>query len=119
VAKWNKSSRIRGALRQIFRMSPQRKAVLMDARVEFVEYNKDGSQAKRNAVWYECAECDELFKPTDIEVDHVQGLPPSPGSKYAAPTQTWDELIQKLFYSEMQCLCKGCHRTKTYGSKDA
>lgn len=113
--KWNVSSRIRGALRQIFRMSPERKAVLDGARVEVPVYRKDGTLAKRPAVWYRCESCRGLFKPENIEADHIAGLPPSPGSRNAAASATWDAFIDELFNSEMQALCKPCHRSKTYG----
>lgn len=115
ASKWNMAARIRGALRQIFRMSPEHKAVLAEARVELPVERKDGSTAKRPAVWYRCAACSGLFKQGDVEVDHTLGLPPSPGSRNARVDQSWDEFIKELFYSEMQVLCKTCHRRKTHG----
>jgi len=115
MAKWNMPSQIRGALRRIFRMSPEHKAALKEARVEVPAQKKDGSLAKRPDVWYRCAQCSALFKSHAVEVDHVAGLPSSPGSRHASAEQTWDDFIKELFYSEMQVLCRPCHRRKTYG----
>jgi len=59
---------------------------------------------------YECASCKGEFLSTDIEVDHkIPVINPDTGFT------TWDEFINRLFCkaSNLQVLCKTCHRAKS------
>lgn len=113
--KFNLTSEIRGALRLIFRKSPHRKFALENARVELPKWNKDGSLAKKNAVWFRCAVCQKLFKPTELEIDHITPVGPAPGTRNAPDNLTWEQFLEKMFCGpeNLQCVCKTCHRKKT------
>lgn len=113
--KFNLASQIRGALRRIFRMSPWHKAAIDKVKIKRPRYNIDGSRHKVDAAWYKCEVCNEEFKITQLEVDHVIPVGPTPGSKNADPNLTWDEFIQRVFcsYENLRVLCKPCHRSKT------
>jgi 5-methylcytosine-specific restriction endonuclease McrA len=100
----------------VFRKSPHRAAALKKTRVELIRYNKDGSKAKKPSVFYKCESCTGLFKPNEIEIDHVIPLGPAPGSKNAPVGLTWTTFISRLFCGpeNLQALCKTCHRQKTF-----
>ncbi len=113
---FNLNNEIRGRLRLIFRRSPWHKSAMYNARVEKKWYKVNGKQAKKPAVWYKCAECEGLFKPNQVEVDHKIPVGPAPGSKYAPDGLTWDDFIFRIFCNptNLQVLCKDkCHKTKT------
>lgn len=114
--KYNLASEIRGALRLLFRRSPQRAAALKRARKEIPKLNANGELSKKPAVWYECEQCKKLFKPDDMEAHHDPELGPHPGSKNAPPDLTWDIFINRLFcdVDGLKPLCKPCHRNITY-----
>lgn len=116
---FNLTTEIRGALRLIFRKSPHRKAALQKARVEIARVNKDGTTAKKPAVWYQCAICRNMFKPDDLEVDHITPVGPAPGTRNAPPDLTWNKYIEKMFCGteNLQVICKGCHREKSKNDK--
>ncbi len=114
--KFNLTSELRGVIRLIFRRSPLHKAALQAARVEKKWYKANGKQAKKPAVWYKCAECGNLFKPNQVEVDHKVPIGPAPGTKMAPDSLSWDEFIFKVFCNpiNLQVLCKdNCHKSKT------
>jgi 5-methylcytosine-specific restriction endonuclease McrA len=112
---FNLGSQIRGQLRLLFRRSPHHKAALQKARIEKQKFNKDGSLAKRPAVFYECEICKGHFRVTHVEVDHVTPIGPAPGSKNAPEGLTWDMFINRVFcsYLNLRVLCKPCHLDKT------
>ena len=70
-------NRIKGALRQAFRMSPQMWETLQRARVELPPaLKKDGTPGKRPRVRYKCAICGELFQQKFVQVDHKTPVVP-------------------------------------------
>jgi hypothetical protein len=112
---FNLASQIRGQLRLVFRRSPWHRAAMQAARVEKKWYKSDGRLAKKPAVWYKCAECENLFKPNFVEVDHLYKVGPAPGTKYATDSITWDSFILRMFCNtaHLRVLCKPCHRINT------
>lgn len=65
-----------GAIRRLFRQSPQFKEVHEASRVEVPRYNKDGSLAKKPYVKRTCQVCGELFSSTNIAIDHINPMVP-------------------------------------------
>jgi 5-methylcytosine-specific restriction endonuclease McrA len=104
-----------GALRQVWsRYSPERKQVLADAKVTQTKTNKDGSISKRPDVYYTCNGCKELFKLSEIQVDHDTPVGTSPGWPPDG-SGMWDRYLLSINCPEsnLQVLCKPCHNIKT------
>lgn len=93
VRVWNKTAKIRAALRQVFRWSPMRVQALKRARIG------RGS--------YLCAKCEKIFGPKEVQVDHVLRVV-SPGSDPG----DWNLYVENLFDGDLQVLCKPCHLGK-------
>jgi hypothetical protein len=99
MATWNRNTKIRSALRNVWRFSPMRQAALRAARVGYGRY--------------ECALCKGTFSPRDVAVDHVE------------PCGTIDDVtsfVARLFCdsSGLQILCKAkCHAAKTKAEREA
>ena len=139
-AKWNTKNYIIGALRDIWMRHPTKLAKLQECRIEKPKTKKDGSPAKRPAVFYVCENCkkeEKLVKRIDgrsrpfFFVDHADPATPIDGFPYLSDTFTknetvlgafltgeedWNEYITRLFNedgSNLQGLCKECHDQKT------
>lgn len=121
--KYNQNSQIRSAIRRTFSRSPLVQEVLLLARSEHDQFNKDGSLSKRKAVRYTCAECNNLYMRKDVAVDHITPVIPLDGEFTG-----WDNFVLRLFckIANLQVLCsykikdKGkhgnelsCHHKKT------
>ena len=65
-----------GAIRRLFRQSPQFKEVHEGSRVEVPRYNKDGSRAKKDYVKRTCEVCGGLFSSGNIAIDHIKPIVP-------------------------------------------
>lgn len=92
---WNKTAKIRSALRQVFRYSPLPSLAKKRAQI--------GSSS------YQCAGCDGLFGADEINVDHVEPVTP-----YDWTGVEWSEYIDRMFNGDLQVLCtKECHKQKT------
>lgn len=94
---------IRSALRRAWTKYPVRYQVMDKARTPYT--GKD----KRTKWVYKCASCSELFKSTEVQVDHI---------KPAGTLKTYSDLpgfVQTLFCESdnLQVLCKACHDVKT------
>lgn len=116
-------NRIKGAMRRAFRLSPQMKEVLQEARVELPPaLKKDGTPGKRPQVRYKCAICKELFPRKYIQVDHIEPVVPLTKSE---ANMSYDELADNIFCpkSGLQVVCStpmkyndgmpSCHKKKT------
>jgi 5-methylcytosine-specific restriction endonuclease McrA len=98
-------AKIRNALRQLWRFSPERKAALKWAAVRGY-----------GSAWHRCALCGAMTG--EAEVDHLEAVGPTPGSRVDLAMEcpaTWDGLISRLFVpaDKLQVLCKKCHLRKT------
>jgi len=116
-------SRIKGAIRRSFRLSPQMKEVLKAARVELPPaLKKDGTPGKKPQVRYRCAICEELFSQKNVNVDHIVPVVPL----YIKESEmTYDELVRGVFCSKdnLQVVCStpikrnngehSCHKKKS------
>ena len=89
---------IRSHLRQIWKWSPERKEV------------KDRCKVGRGL--YKCEECGNVTSKLDI--DHIHGISPSPGSNRDKNNATWDDVITQMFcnVNDLQGLCKSFHLEK-------
>lgn len=59
---------------------------------------------------YLCSTCKRLYKNGEIEVDHVH---PIIKHNETFLDLSIGELIKRYFFSELQVLCKSCHKEKT------
>lgn len=121
---WNQErNRIKGSLRQAFRMSPQMWETLQESRLELPPaLKKDGSPGKRNQVRYKCSVCGELFMQKFVQVDHIEPVVPLHKTE---SDMTIDEIARGIFCkkSNLQVVCStplkknnnmpSCHKIKT------
>jgi 5-methylcytosine-specific restriction endonuclease McrA len=111
---YNEKSAIRSALRTAWHRHPRLKEVLKRERIERNLIRKDGTKGALR-VFYRCDVCGGEFPAKNIQVDHVQPVGPTPGSKLAPPELTWDTFIGRLFCpaENLKTVCKTCHKKKT------
>jgi 5-methylcytosine-specific restriction endonuclease McrA len=90
--KYNLNAKIRSALRQVWRWSPERAEALRLARVQRGKYL--------------CSCCNKLFGPREIQVDHIVS---------AGSLDDLNAYKQRLFCSVegLNVQCKPCHALKT------
>lgn len=118
--------RIKGLLRKAFRLSPQHRETLQEARVELPpKLKKDGNPGKKNQVRYQCAICRELFQQTRVQVDHIETVVPLWKLEKDMLYDGDDGLIRRIMCkkSNLQALCStplklndgksSCHKSKT------
>ena len=122
--RWNQErNRVKGALRQSFRMSPQMWETLQRARHELPPaLKKDGTPGKRPQVRYKCAICGGMFMQKYVQVDHID--PVVPLYKTEAD-MTYDEMAERIFSAKdnLQVVCStplkhnngkpSCHKIKS------
>lgn len=94
---------IRSALRRAWTKYPVRFHVLEDAKRPY------RGRDKRTKWVYKCAECEKLYKSTEVQVDHINP---------AGSLKDYNDLpqfVQRLFCEKdnLQVLCKQCHDVKT------
>jgi len=94
---------IRSALRRAWTKYPVKYQVLNKARTPYK------GPDKRTKWLYKCAHCSNLFKSTEVQVDHIQ--PAGTLKDYSDLPQ----FVETLFCEEsnLQVLCKECHNAKT------
>lgn len=116
-------NRLKGAIRQAFRMSPQMWEVKERARVELSPaLKKDGTPGKRPRIRYKCSICGELFESKYVQTDHI--IPVVPLHKKEVD-MTYDEIARGIFCKKdnLQVVCStpmsknggkpSCHKIKT------
>lgn len=91
--------------------------VINTLRRSFYKYPSRKEALKKSRVargQYKCAMCEELFKPKEIQVDHIDSVIPTEG--FPDNKFDWNIYIDRLFCNEqgLQILCKQCHKDKTY-----
>lgn len=115
--------RIKGAIRRTFRLSPQMREILKEARVELPPaLKKDGEPGKKNQVRYICAICKGLFSQKNVQVDHREPVVPLWKKE---SDMSYDDIVRGVFCSKsnLQVICStplkrnngisSCHRLKT------
>lgn len=95
---------ILGAIRKAFSRSAWAAKARSKAQAE--------TKGPRGGKLYECAACGSLNNASGINVDHVRPVVPV-GTAYT--DYTWDVLAAKLWCeaSNLQVLCKECHKKKS------
>jgi hypothetical protein len=96
---------VKGAVRRIFRQSPNFKIVLTEARVELPPKTlKDGSIGAKNQIRFRCAACKDLYPQKFVQVDHI--LPVIKLHKTEAETD-YNEMIPAIVCkkSNLQVMC--------------
>lgn len=119
--------RIKGALRKAFRLSPQMREVLQEARFELPPaLKKDGTPGKRPQVRYRCAMCKELYPQKWVQVDHINTVVPLWETESKMKFDDWVSTISRNIFCKkdnLQVLCStpmkhndgapSCHKKKT------
>ena len=61
---------------------------------------------------YKCANCEQIFRNKEVQIDHVEPVVPLAVS---IEGQTWDSYIERMFCqaSGYQILCSQCHTMKS------
>jgi 5-methylcytosine-specific restriction endonuclease McrA len=92
---------VRSALRKAWSRWPPKYQVLADA--------KRTVEGKRHKYEYQCSECKQWFKQTEVQVDHI--IPTGSLKAY----EDLPEFVSKLFVSKdkLSLMCKPCHQRKT------
>jgi hypothetical protein len=117
-------SRIKGAIRRVFRLSPQMEEVIKKARVELPpKLKKDGTPGAKNQIRYRCAVCSELFSQKHVQVDHIEPVVPL---HLREVDMTIDQIARGIFcgVDNLQVICStpkklskdgkpSCHSVKT------
>lgn len=90
---------IRNALRKLWLWSPQRREAKKAARIA--------------PGLYLCAMCQRAHREKEVDIDHVEAVGPTPGSKLGKE-RSWDDFMRRLFChaEELRCLCKSCHKAR-------
>lgn len=115
---------VKGAIRRVFRLSPQMKETLNAARVELPPLpRKDGSPGARVRVRFVCAICSGLFPRDWVQVDHIEPVVPLHRKESEL---SYDEMAYRIICSKenLQVVCstpkkflpkneKSCHSIKT------
>jgi hypothetical protein len=101
---------IRGALRLAFKRSDYRKEFLYGKSYRVPRYKADGSRHKVDYRMVDCNICLRASNLASVEVDHIDPI----GStlKVLEDVKTF---ILRLYcpYSNLQIVCKECHKVKT------
>lgn len=101
-----KKAFIISVLRSGTRRWPPKYETLNDAKTT----KKINQKTKRLAQHYRCASCRGEFTATNIEVDHIEPIV-DPKIGFV----DWNSFIERLYCpaSNLQALCKSCHKIKT------
>jgi hypothetical protein len=116
-------NRVKGAIRRVFRLFPQMKEVLNNARVELPPaLKKDGTPGKKPQVRYKCSNCGGLFSQKNVQVDHINPVVPLNKTE---SEMSYDDIVRGICCSSdnLQVLCStpiranegrpSCHKIKT------
>jgi len=96
---------IKGAIRRLFSRSP----AIIEARRKAIHPTKKGPRGGKQ---YKCKQCKQCFALKYVQVDHIK--PVIPLNKTIADLD-YNTLVKRIFCkpSNLQVLCKECHKKKT------
>ena len=105
------NSFVKSALRSASQRWPPKYSCLSEACVGQKINPKSGRLAKH----YKCKACEIDFPAKEVQVDHI-----NPIIDPVAGFTTWDDVIDNMFCerSNLQVLCKDCHKLKTKEEKE-
>jgi 5-methylcytosine-specific restriction endonuclease McrA len=86
---WNLDQKLKTAIRKVWAFSPHRRNCMKAA------YDADSDE------WF-CAICGR--KTERASADHIRPV---------GLATDWNEYIRMMFFGDLQCLCKPCHKEKT------
>lgn len=98
-------SDLRGAIRQVWRFHPTKLSLLLKNTIV------DNDPNTRTKWLHECSMCANLFKGSDIEVDHIKG---ENSLLSFEDLETFAKSIIGVGWDDLQLLCKPCHEIKSY-----
>jgi hypothetical protein len=101
---------IERGIREAFKRSSRYSDCIKASRVTKPRFKQDGQRHKIDSVFFRCNICKDLFKPNEIDVDHLTPVVPL-GLKRHDLTAT--ELINRIWKLPIQVVCKICHKAKT------
>lgn len=87
--EWNLDQKLKNAIRKVWSFSPHRRACLKAA------YNVDTDD-------WTCVICKRRTE--RASADHIRAV---------GLAKDWNEFIQMMFFGELQCTCKQCHKEKS------
>lgn len=98
--------------KELFRTSVRKRWMSCNTKLQFLEKTKQPDmRPNTRTIWvWECSKCKELFKKTDINVDHIKG---------EVEFTQWDQAhdyassILDVSHADLQILCIPCHNTKS------
>lgn len=98
-------SMLRSAIRQVWMSAPNKLAKLELARIP------DMNPSTRTKWLFKCEHCGEMFKQTDVEVDHIKG---NHTFTELSDFENYCDKILNASLDDLQILCVEDHATKTY-----
>lgn len=101
-------SMLRSAIRQVWMRAPNKLAKLELARIP------DMDDSTRTKWLFECEICNDKFKQSDVEVDHIFG------NHQFINLEDFENFCDKILnagFDDMQILCLTCHSVKTYSER--
>lgn len=103
----SRCSQVRNMLRRAWSRDPNRYRTIRECRRDYKGENK------RQRFEYQCNMCKQWFKQSEIQVDHIEPC----GSFFNKETGRFSRMLfarfcYRLFFGELQCLCKPCHVIK-------
>lgn len=124
-AKWR--GFLRMALRKIYFRYPSRFEALKRNEIATPAMKKDGTPKMRmgKAMMtrrYSCEKCNkEGLKSTEVAVNHLFNIGPSPESRNSIPEWTWNDVIERMFCEsdELERICHECHKELTTSEKES
>lgn len=99
---------LKGAMRRLFGRSDLRRSVIENA---IIKGHKDPAR-KAVKFWVKCESCGQMEAKSNVQVDHRKPLVPVGRT---LEDMTWDGVVDRLWCdaSNLQILCKPCHKEKT------
>lgn len=97
-------------IREAFKRSEKYVNALKSSRVVKERFKQDGTISKVPDVYHLCNGCNSLFKPLEVQVDHITPVVPL---NMAQNNMTIQQYFDSTFENPIQVLCKPCHKLKS------
>lgn len=108
---------IRGGVRRgLWMRHPVKLEFLQKNRIRAPIGRKTKNHPEGQEVWAcKCSQCGGIFRQSDVEVDHIVG------NHSLKTIDDLDNFLRQIVYikdEELQIICKGCHKIKSYAEKE-